>query len=1041
MSAIKFQKRTNGPYLVARLHKSLVLRAHTFVIRLVSADGAAKTVARGTVRLGQLFTAFDRVPLYVFHREVERIVGPELISAIDSARRALEVALESLGHDEVDYPLTVFAQTSARAESAPWCEALQALFVDRVERRDGRDYREKRPVEVVIFPARPAKGLVPLEPRFSLPVNIVAPPDLVSSLLSDEYYLRDEDVAKHVLSVQPLAEGHADHRGTDLSIKRFADEYTALEWLQDRRSATRVRVAVLPFPSRLPRPLQAVAGTACIVVGGVFYGEVERHFFQKFMRELVHDRPLSTVLSIALRETNARQSPYGPRFPDERFSTDVRLYCDPSTDNWLRFSSALPLVTDAAHLLRHFVNKSDGGRLADELLQLRGESSAVGEFAGALKAAAGAVAPSLDVLNTGIQFTRESTGVQPMAQVLKSSKSREVAAFHAQLEALRDKPELLSALEVAQQRRVDAQLEMLLDGNYVVNYTYGVLSGAQLRLTIHIGQKGQQSLMSEDVPALDPMLPELAPNESHDIDIVVFPKDFTLLQTSPACQTVKLPRFSGSEPSHWNLRAPVLRAQQNLPEDASVGPDSTRTLEEGDEAELRFNVYFKNQLLQSFSVTATVHDKDYWMGKTSAVCDFSQTRRFGFLDDLAPRFATLALNKGHDDSHLLSLRDSKREGCSVEWQGSFLTQRLAEVREALWQSLAPSGDSPFGFDPGTLACTPQPDSFEIAVRRLARTGASLCNQLALKSASQEVLELLDEIQQSSDRTIQVALLDPSYSLPWGLLYDYKVFSDDWPKLPICNGYSAPETKCKCQPDAGTTICLRGFWGFRHYVEQLCGVNETDPAMAKVIAGKPTNPALAFVQAISDDFSNNLKEQLGPEAQVSDGTSSPTQLLEKYRDAQGRPSVILFMGHLEQTDVNDAGSARLLNHDGSTFLAVDDIGYEVRKQHFWEQPRSLVLLIACGSGQQGPAAGVGLSGGLVRLNAIGVLATECTVFTGIGSRVARDVLMKLKQPLKPGHPEQKPVGVALREVVWELAREGCPLGLAFTYVGSMEATLP
>lgn len=91
------------------------------------------------------------------------------------------------------------------------------------------------------------------------------------------------------------------------------------------------------------------------------------------------------------------------------------------------------------------------------------------------------------------------------------------------------------------------------------------------------------------------------------------------------------------------------------------------------------------------------------------------------------------------------------------------------------------------------------------------------------------------------------------------------------------------------------------------------------------------------------------------------------------------------------------------------------------------------MLACGSGTGRVDTGTSLATALLQLGAAGVLATECTVRTGIVSRLARDLTSRLVAHEK--------MGFAMRETIFKLAVEGCPLGLAFTYLGSVDAGLP
>ena len=107
--------------------------------------------------------------------------------------------------------------------------------------------------------------------------------------------------------------------------------------------------------------------------------------------------------------------------------------------------------------------------------------------------------------------------------------------------------------------------------------------------------------------------------------------------------------------------------------------------------------------------------------------------------------------------------------------------------------------------------------------------------------------------------------------------------------------------------------------------------------------------------------------------------------------------------------------------------------EIEADRVWAVPKSLVLLLGCATGASRVDTGISLAGSLLNLGAVGVLGTECTVYTDFVARVARDLQLALFTP--------KPMGEALHEVIWRLAVEGCPVGLVFTYIGPVEAELP
>ena len=97
------------------------------------------------------------------------------------------------------------------------------------------------------------------------------------------------------------------------------------------------------------------------------------------------------------------------------------------------------------------------------------------------------------------------------------------------------------------------------------------------------------------------------------------------------------------------------------------------------------------------------------------------------------------------------------------------------------------------------------------------------------------------------------------------------------------------------------------------------------------------------------------------------------------------------------------------------------------------PRSLVLLLACDSGTTRVDTGVGFAGAMLKLGAIGVVGTECSVYTSLVAKYASELVSRLASGM--------PMGKAIHKTNWAVAEQGCPLSLAFTYLGTIEARLP
>jgi len=417
-------------------------------------------------------------------------------------------------------------------------------------------------------------------------------------------------------------------------------------------------------------------------------------------------------------------------------------------------------------------------------------------------------------------------------------------------------------------------------------------------------------------------------------------------------------------------------------------------------------------------------------------CDFSQTRRFGRLGEVRPRILSLAVNE--DDSggtHTLMLvKDRKR--VALQWTEASMKMHTESVRQTLFGALSTADKkSAFRFDlttqkllPPLLAAT----SYDNSVRDLANAGSELFNQLFLRNGSAR--DLLKEVWETAGQTMQFVRNDPDYAFPWTLIYDYPIpkASDDSPLL-VCNGQSQSGAACSCG-DNPPGYCVRGFWGVRHIVEQLCKARQHLDGKPGKIATAPTVPTVCVIPFVTDPFVDGLISKirgLNQDHQIHNPL--PKMFPDSTRDIGSRPALVVFVGHMEEEVTNYGLRRPRLLHAGKPVLTLADIVSEIRKYGEWDTPRSLILLMACGSAASRVDTGTSLAAALLQLGAVGILGAECTVFTGMASRVAADVTRWLFQG--------STMGDAMRKTVANLAAEGCPLGLAFTYLGSADAVLP
>jgi hypothetical protein len=99
---------------------------------------------------------------------------------------------------------------------------------------------------------------------------------------------------------------------------------------------------------------------------------------------------------------------------------------------------------------------------------------------------------------------------------------------------------------------------------------------------------------------------------------------------------------------------------------------------------------------------------------------------------------------------------------------------------------------------------------------------------------------------------------------------------------------------------------------------------------------------------------------------------------------------------------------------------------------WEQPRTLVLLMACGSGATDITTLNDLMTALTSVGAAAVIGTECAAFSRLVSRFAQEVTLDVW--------EGASLGEAVKAFNRRLVQAGNPLAFVFNYIGDADLTI-
>jgi hypothetical protein len=449
-------------------------------------------------------------------------------------------------------------------------------------------------------------------------------------------------------------------------------------------------------------------------------------------------------------------------------------------------------------------------------------------------------------------------------------------------------------------------------------------------------------------------------------------------------------------------------------------------------ATLRAMVYRQNEMLQSYLVSAEVTEHEVPLGTpqrgATAVLDFSQA------EDLTPATPdetmltpalTLAVNRSGSATHSISIK-AGRGAAKISIPESAVVTHLREFREILLDaSYRRDDDGPMR--PLIWRNEPTEHSKRI-VRRLADLGHRLYRNY-LDDTDEQVALTLARIRDNNDLVISVVRFDRQFAFPWTVFYDWRP-----PRIPslanVCFGESEPGVPCT-HDYRSRVYCIRGFWGYRHQIEDLIGSRTPRKRMRQVARqGLPEDLAYLIGDGIRDPsaFEKVMKEF--PDA-MRLTTGDPGALIDTMWNR--RPSLLVVLGHLRATPVDDEPSdprIPLCHPNGRQWLLERDIFDAVSDHQPWSQPNSIVLLLTCESAATSPDQLSGFVTAFHRARAGAVIGTECLALTDCMERFAKRFLPMVWQ-------EQLPLGKAMTQVRRDLLRQGYPLAFVFSCVGAAD----
>jgi hypothetical protein len=280
------------------------------------------------------------------------------------------------------------------------------------------------------------------------------------------------------------------------------------------------------------------------------------------------------------------------------------------------------------------------------------------------------------------------------------------------------------------------------------------------------------------------------------------------------------------------------------------------------------------------------------------------------------------------------------------------------------------------------------------IRKLADLGNELYRALFIR-ASKAMQADLRSVGNSVDKTIQIVRYAPNFAFPWPILYDFQLPRKitGAPPPPICMGNSSPSAAPGVSGDAllkgcshgprDRVYCIYGFWGVRHRVEQLMPLGGSlEDAVATIRSNPQVGVCLAVgtSDAHTTQMAQELRAKLAKLGAVMVELGPGDDLLELLWQSQSRPAVLIVLGHLETKAVpGEPPGPRIVLLPKQKWLQAQLITDRQIADGDWEQPRTLVLLMACGSGATDITTLNDLVMALTSVGAAAIVGTECAAF--------------------------------------------------------------
>lgn len=523
---------------------------------------------------------------------------------------------------------------------------------------------------------------------------------------------------------------------------------------------------------------------------------------------------------------------------------------------------------------------------------------------------------------------------------------------------------------------------------------------------LHIGPMLQESIIVAPRP-LDHDLPPI-PDAGLPLLIKLFSRDFEIEN-----DTTELRLFKTGPTRRLHL--------------AVTAPDITGL------ATLRIGVYYQNNLVQSVLLHARIDEQEMKRGRgdyaTWAKIEYSLSHDLTDITQLQPRRLCIWVNDAPHETHTVSVVGTPVSG-ALNISDNRITRAATEFRNRLLEITMNSAKQ-YRYRPDNSG---DEEKFIEDIKTLAYLGVNLFECIfAVPGAEDWTDNLSQALAGSQPAVIQVANLASDFLYPWAGIYDrplHPARTQNRVCLKPLQHRTPQAALAACgncaHSDETNTICLAGFWGFRHIIEQPLGKVEPDgkpfSAVLKIPSGGKLRASMSVY--VGADLSRRAQhqqwvvqqfEQYGGQVLVADSQQQahqdipqPQQLCYFYCHGGSSPEKLNPWLKIGQNDYIQPPDVRVMGLDKSW-----------RKQGI----HPLVFINACHSFEFTPEALAAFLPRFAWAGAAGVIGTEVSIFEPLAVEFGEGIIEAFLRG--------EPIGQAIQRLRWQLLLKRNVLGLVYT----------